>query len=359
MDIRVIEALDLEPVASQAIYHAVAESLTPETPDTVILVRPTRPYICVGFHQDVDRELDIPACVHFGLPVIRRQVGGGAVYLDSDQLFIQWVFHASSLPLTLNERYALFADPLVRTYESFGIAAHFRPINDIHVGNRKIGGTGAATIEAAEVLVGSIMNHIDARVMSQVLRVSSEKMRDKLYDNIAEYVTTITRELGHPIDIASLTSTYLASLEAALGRHTSQGCLTEKEQAKLEEVQERLESDEWLHAGGGRRPIGTKIHEGRYLYEGSHKAAGGLVRWIFVVEGDTIADCTLEGDFTVEPADVPRAMADALIGVPTAHLSSAIRALCESFVTEAPGVTTEDFIEAAMNGLSGDARGSL
>ncbi len=356
MTIRVIEALDLDPVASQAIYHAVAESLTQESPDTVILVRPTRPYVCVGFHQDVERELDIPACVHLGLPIIRRQVGGGAVYLDANQLFIQWVFHPSSLPLTINERYALFAQPLIDTYHAFRIDAHFRPINDIHVKDRKIGGTGAATIESAEVLVGSLMNDIDAHAMTRALRVSSEKMRDKLYENIAEYVTTITRELGHPIDTVVLKDAYISSLQKVLGRSTFPGSLTDSEQAKLEEVNARLASADWLNSSEGRRRIGTKIHEGRYLYEGSHKAAGGLLRWIFVVSDLTVQDCTLEGDFTVQPPDAPRKMAEALIGKHVSDITSTIRTLSKSLIVEAPGVSTEDLITAALNALPANKR---
>jgi lipoate-protein ligase A len=56
-----IRLLDLDrvaPVRSQTVYHAVAHALTAEIPDTIILVSPTDPYVCIGYHQDLKKEVD-------------------------------------------------------------------------------------------------------------------------------------------------------------------------------------------------------------------------------------------------------------------------------------------------------------
>jgi lipoate-protein ligase A len=347
MSIRVIEALGLDPVTSQAIYHSVAESFTNDTPDTVLLVQPSAPYVCIGFHQDLDREIDVATCESLDLPIVRRQVGGGAVYLDSDQIFIQWVFRQKSLPPSISTRYALFAQPLIRTYQHLGIPATFRPVNDIHVNGRKIGGTGAASIGNAEVLVGSLMNDIDARAMSQVLRVSSEKMRDKLFTNISEYVTTIKRELGHKLSYATLRDTYLVALTETLGREPIPGQLTEDESLHLNDVRLRMSGASWMKAGGGRRVLGTKIHEGRYLYEGTHKAPGGLIRWIFVIADGQVVDCTLEGDFTIYPATAPTLIADAMVGETKDTIPAKLENVYPSLVADAPGITVADLVTAA------------
>jgi lipoate---protein ligase len=104
-----IRLLDLglaPPIRSQTIYHAVGYAMGPQDPDTILLVSPDRPYVSIGRHQDADREVDLDYCAQQGLPVIRREVGGGAVYLDRDQLFTQWVFHADRLPPTVEGRFA-------------------------------------------------------------------------------------------------------------------------------------------------------------------------------------------------------------------------------------------------------------
>ena len=49
----------------------------------------------------------------------------------------------------------------------------------------------------AEIVVGSLMYSFDKKTMSRVLRVPSEKMRDKVAQALHDYVTTMRRELGH------------------------------------------------------------------------------------------------------------------------------------------------------------------
>ena len=169
---RTIRLLDLgavSPLRSQTVYHAVASALNDESPSTIILVTSDRPYVCIGYHQELDKEVDVDYCREAGLPVYRREVGGGAVYLDSNQLFAQWVFRPDALPQSLEDRYALYVRPLVETYQSLGVPAYYRPVNDIHVAGKKIGGTGAARIGPAEVLVGSIMFDFDKAAMARVL----------------------------------------------------------------------------------------------------------------------------------------------------------------------------------------------
>ncbi|MCK7483847.1 MAG: hypothetical protein M0C28_47775 [Candidatus Moduliflexus flocculans] len=73
--IRLLELGSVPAVRSQTCYHAAAYSLAEGTPDTVILVSPSEPYVCVGYHQEVDREVDRAYCRERGLPVFRREVG--------------------------------------------------------------------------------------------------------------------------------------------------------------------------------------------------------------------------------------------------------------------------------------------
>ena len=118
--IRFLDLGTVSPIRSQTCYHAAAEVLTEGSPDTLILVRPASPYVCIGFHQDLDLEVDRVYCQSRGWPVFRREVGGGAVYLDAGQVFIQWVFQPSTLPAAVEEKFRLYFEPLVRTYQPWG-----------------------------------------------------------------------------------------------------------------------------------------------------------------------------------------------------------------------------------------------
>ena len=64
--------------------------------------------------------MDLDYCRDHGLPVSRREVGGGAVYLDAGQLFVQWVFHRDALPASLEAKFELYIRPLVETYQALG-----------------------------------------------------------------------------------------------------------------------------------------------------------------------------------------------------------------------------------------------
>jgi len=71
------------------VYHAVAHTMEPHDPDTIILVSPAGPYLCIGYHQDLEEEVDAAYCATRGLLILRREVGGGAVYLDDGQISCQ------------------------------------------------------------------------------------------------------------------------------------------------------------------------------------------------------------------------------------------------------------------------------
>ncbi len=303
MTIRLLDLGRVSPVRSQTVYHAAAYAMRPDAPDTIILVSPDRPYVSIGYHQDAAAEVDLAHCREHGLPVIRREVGGGAVYLDDGQVFVQWVFRQGRLPADLTERFSLYIRPLVETYRSLGVEAYHRPVNDIHVAGKKIGGTGAAQLGEADVVVGSLMFTFDKPAMARVLKVASEKMRDKVVESLEQYMTTLAEQLGAAPSRADVVRRYIAACAAALGEPVAPGAWTPAEEAEARALDARFASEAWLHEGGRARPAWVKIHEDVRVAEGLHKAAGGLVRATVRLHAGRVDGLALSGDFTLLPAD--------------------------------------------------------
>ena len=349
--IRILDVGLVSPMRSQAIYHGIAYAMKPETPDTIILVGPTDPYVCIGYHQELEKEVDVEYCREHRLPMYRREVGGGAVYLDKGQVFTQWIFHKDKLPASLEERFALYIKPLVDTYQSLGIAATHRPINDVHVQGKKIGGTGAAQMGEAEVVVGSLMFDFNFDLMARVLKVSSEKMRDKIFQSLNEYMTTMTRQLGKTPDYETVKREYIRQVVDALGRPAEYSDPTPEEIAVTEELEKRFASDEWLYQKGGLRQTGAvKIHADVYLAEAAYKSPGGLIRATARLREGRIDDLTLSGDFTMLPSFAVGALEQILRGVTldAAPIRAKVTEFYRNLVVQSPGVGVEDWVNAIM-----------
>jgi lipoate-protein ligase A len=348
--IRLLDLGFVSPLHSQTVYHAAGHAMTADSPDTIILVSPDRPYVCVGYHQEPAKEVDLDYCRAHGLPVYRREVGGGAVYLDAGQLFSQWVFHGGHLPVDLEARFELYVRPLIETYQALGIPAYLRPINDVHVGGKKIGGTGAARMGQAEVVVGSFIFTFDKAAMAHVLVVPSEKMRDKVYQSLEEYMTTIQEQLGASPDRNGLKRIYLERCAAALGRELAPGKLTTAERTVMAEIDARFLSDEWLHAKGRLVQTGVKIHQDVQVVEGVFKAPGGLIRATVCLHEGRVEDLEFSGDFTVFPAAAVVALQEAAYGVEPvrAALIGRFALAYRDLAIQSPGVTPEHFADAVL-----------
>lgn len=353
--VRLVDAGSAPAVRSQTVYHAAARAMTPDTPDTIIVVSPAEPYVCVGFHQDLEQEVDLPYCAEHGLPVLRREVGGGAVYLDSGQVFLQWVFHGRSLPSKLEEQFELYVRPLVETYRALGIAAELRPVNDVHVAGKKIGGTGAAQIGEARVLVGSLMFDFDKRTMSRVLKVPSEKMRDKVFASLEEYMTTMREQLPELPPREEVISLYLERCADTLGAEIVPGRLTAEEEAVALRLDERFITPEWLEPRGRRKRGTVKIHEGVHVVEGAFKAPGGLVRVTATLHDHRIDDLAFSGDFTLLPASGLEALEEAAVGsaVDLDALTRAFEAVYRDLELRSPGLQPAHLAEVIVRSAAG------
>ena len=341
---------------SQTLYHAVADSLRPGDPNTIILCRPRRPYVCIGRHQELDREVDREACRRLGLPIMRRQVGGGAVYLDRDQLFFQIVCHPKDVPSNIASAFAHFAQAPVECYRALGVkGAHFAPVNDLQVEGRKIGGLGAATIGRAFVFVGSIISAFDAHAAASVLLIPDEKMRDKVAETMEAYVSSLERELGRRPSPQAVRRELVAAFERVLGARLEPGSLREEERATYRRWVQRMRSASWLDdvrfPEDRVRPL--KITGNVRVGRATHKAPGGLLRATVMVAEGRITRALISGDFSAV-GHVIEGLEEATVG--TADLGQVQERIRSAWVEDAlPGVAASDLVEVVRLALEPSA----
>jgi len=330
---------------SQALYHAAAHLRR----EALFILRPSSPYICIGIHQDAEQEIDLAFAEANNIPVIRREVGGGAVYLDGDQLFYQLILKGDRPGLwTMSKAdfYRIYLQPVVETYRAFGVNAEYKPVNDIIVNNRKVSGNGAAEIENMWVLVGNFIMDFNYEMMSKSLRVPDEKFRDKVYKTLQDNLSTIKRETGTIPSTEALMLELVKRYEPLLGKMEIVREVDDELLKKADELLAVMYTREWLHSNDSRRPRAdqVKIREGVYVIQNMVKAPGGLIRVTAVNENGVLKDVHLSGDFFFYPAEDLSALEKALHGVP-ANLTTVAQAI-ETFYAqnkvESPGVQPMD-----------------
>jgi lipoate-protein ligase A len=331
---------------SQLIYHALA-ALGREA---LSLVSPVTPYVCIGFHQDVDQELDLEFCKANGIPVFRREVGGGATYLDGDQLFFQLILRRDNpeVPMTKEAFYRKFLQPIINVYRGIGIPAEYRPINDVITGTRKISGTGVGEIGDCIVFVGNLITDFNYEMMSRVLKVPDEKFRDKVHKTLMENLSTIRRELGvqraSEWDEATLNALMAQEFQKLIGpMHPSQK--DKALQAKIDELGEWMMSDAWLYQKGktvsGRD---VKIREGIKVVQKLHKASGGLIRADFELKEGKFKNVSISGDFFCFPEEAISLLESRLEGRSTQEIPTILERFYSEEGIETPGIGTDDWM---------------
>ncbi|MCA8954584.1 MAG: lipoate--protein ligase family protein [Planctomycetes bacterium] len=275
--IRLINLGAVPALHSQALYHGLAAVHSDASPDTVVLAVSSETYVCFGLHQDV-RDVDLEFCAARGLPVFRRDTGGGAVYIDHRQLLVQWVMSPRSLPAYVDRRFALFVSTLVTTYRQLGIPAELRPINDVQVRGRKISGTGAARIGGAEVMVGNFLCDFDPALMAQILRARSPEFRAQVAASLRRYMSSARRELGRSVAPEEFAAAYPLHCARLLGRDVVHGRLAPFELTAVEHAAHRLSSAEFLTRPSPARLPGVKIHADVHVLEAVHGDGRDAIR---------------------------------------------------------------------------------
>jgi lipoate---protein ligase len=334
-------------IDSQVIYHALAEMGR----EALSLVSPASPYVCIGFHQDVEQEVDLTYCKAQGIPVFRRDLGGGAVYLDGDQLFFHLILHKDNpkAPKGREAFYRRFLEPIIQVYRQIGIPAEYKPVNDVIAGTKKISGTGVGEIGDCIVFVGNLIVDFNYEEMARVLRVPDEKFRDKVHKTLKGNLTTIRRELGEE-QAKAWSEERLNGMMAEEFQKTAgpmePSAKDEVLSAKMNELAAAMTMETWLYQKG-KRTSGrdVKIRGGVNIVHRAYKAPGGLIRADFEVMDGLLGEVVLSGDFFCFPQDAVRRLEKTLTGKPVGEAGKVLAEFYGGGNVETPGIKVEDWMQ--------------
>lgn len=334
---------------SMLIFHTLARIGY----EGLIIVSPAQPLASVGYFQDAQKEIDLEYARSSGISVMRREVGGGATYLDENQIFYQVIWNSKNpkFPREIKRIFEYLSQPPCETYRRFGINTSFRSENDIVTDKgKKIAGEGGGDIGDSMVFVGGILLDFNYATMSKLLKVPDEKFRDKIYKTMEENLTTMKRELGEAPPREEIKQVLIESFEKILGRLE----LAEIDDAtikKMPELEKWFMSDKFLFKKTPRIPTGVKIKEGVEILYGLYKAKGGLIRTAQEIENKkTINDIVVSGDFNLFPKDGLNEVEDSLKlkDFDEKVIKNQVQKAYEKKKIESPGVAPEDFAKTII-----------
>lgn len=239
-DLRVIDFGRVSGLRSQTLWHAIAKGVSRGAPPTLSFMEPSEPYVSIGYHRSTS-ELDPLVCGNGGLPVYRRMVGGGPVYIDEGQHFFQIVVPLDMAPARRGDAVRALLEPAVRAFNDKGINAKLDEYDEVVLGDRKICGHAAGQIDSAVVVVGNLINSFDHEAAASIAATPTEGVREEFLAQMRRFVAAT------PTDAAGFNRAARARYAGALGLRAVDGALGDDELQDLAEFDSRFVDPDWVN----------------------------------------------------------------------------------------------------------------
>ncbi len=180
--------------------------------------------ITIGNFQCIADEVDSAAVSADGIAVVRRQTGGGAVFHDTEGEVTYSIIAPEQLfSKNIAESYREICACILRALAALGIAAEFRPINDLVVEGRKISGNAQTRRGGVLLQHGTILFTVDPAVMFRYLTPDKSKLADKPFiKSVQAAVTSVCeqREITREELEKALTNAFHSAFPGVQGHWT-------------------------------------------------------------------------------------------------------------------------------------------
>lgn len=234
-----------------ATHLALDEVLTEEVgagrrPPTLRFWEWDRSAVVIGSFQSLRNEVDLENAARYGVDVVRRISGGGAMFMEGGSVVTYSLYAPGDLVrgMSFAESYAYLDEWVITALRSLGIDAFYQPLNDITSAKGKIGGAAQKRLGGGAVLHHVTMSYdMDGAKMVQVLRIGREKLSDKGTTSAAKRVDPLRSQTG--LSRAEIIERLKDTFTELYG--ATRGDIAPEEYARAEElVRTKFSTPEWL-----------------------------------------------------------------------------------------------------------------
>lgn len=249
----------LDPADFHATYAGVAEAAAAGAQPVLVWGR-ARTHISIGQTQSRRAELEEGIAV----PVIRRPLGGGTVWVDQDQYCHVIVVPRDSAPRSPADWPAWGLAPAIAVLRRFGLEAA-QHADDIWIGARKIAGSGSATLGRSAVFASSFLLRFPRERFAACVAAPSPGFNGWLAGALHHTMTDWREHQPVPTE-AALRAAFREAITTVFGWTLASSTLTAAEAAARDDAKHELHAD--TESVGSRRVAGgIKLNAGASLVE--------------------------------------------------------------------------------------------
>jgi lipoate-protein ligase A len=247
---RLLETGHLTASINMAIDRAVLVTNSKgKTPPTVRFYGWKPSAISIGYFQSLLDEVDLTVCNDLGVDYVRRITGGGAVYHEKELTYSIVIseFHPT-IPKNIMKSYGKICSAVIRGLKNLGIESTYVPINDIVTNGKKISGSAQTRKQKTVLQHGTVLKDVDVDKMFSLLKVSNEKIKDKLIADVKQRVTSIKHVLEKEIQFEEIANSMKLGFEQEFNIELEKGKLTEEEkELTIKFDKECFSTMDWNH----------------------------------------------------------------------------------------------------------------
>lgn len=243
---------------NMAIDEAILTARTRNlAPNTIRFYRWNPSAVSIGKFQNIENEVQLDKCKKYGVDVVRRITGGGAVYHDTEgEITYSVVANKKDLKAeNINAVYAKFYDGIAEALKILGINADFNEGNaktcpNLTVNSKKISGSAQSHKKGVVLQHGTLLVDVDLEEMFTFLRVPWAKACMEVVNVAKNKITSIKKELGKTVSVEEVNNALSEGFKKALNIQLLEGELTPYENEIAKKLyKEKYTTDEWNFKG--------------------------------------------------------------------------------------------------------------
>lgn len=199
--------------------------------------------VSIGRFQSIEDEVDVERCRAWGIDVVRRRTGGGAVFHNGEgEVTYSVICPEPEIGTDIAASYRTICGWVMEALNDLNIRSSFRPVNDIVVDGRKISGSAQTRRNGVILQHGTVLYSLNPDLMFGSLKIRKEKLADKGIQRPQQGITCV-KEISN----ASMDDLKNALVTAfGKGKDIISAPMTKEETDRsLDLVSTRYSQDDW------------------------------------------------------------------------------------------------------------------